>query len=44
MLATEHNLRFLHGFLNDIRTAIRDDRFVAFKKDFLSRFGGKTRG
>jgi queuine tRNA-ribosyltransferase len=44
MLATEHNLRFLHGFLNDIRTAIREDRFTAFKKQFLSRFGGKKRG
>ncbi len=44
MLATEHNLRFLHGFLNDIRTSIHEDRFTAFKKEFLSRFGGKSRG
>lgn len=41
MLATEHNLRFLHDFLNDIRAAIREDRFAAFKASFLSRFGGK---
>lgn len=41
MLATEHNLRFLHDFLIDIRAAIRDDRFASFKKEFLAQFGGK---
>jgi len=44
MLATEHNLLFMHSFLNDIRAAIREDRFMAFKAAFLARFGGKTRG
>ncbi len=44
MLATEHNLQFLHDFLNDIRAAIREDRFSSFKDAFLSRFGGKSRG
>lgn len=41
MLATEHNLLFLHNFLIDIRAAIRGDRFVEFKRQFLDRFGGK---
>ena len=44
MLATEHNLQFLHRFLNDIRSAIRENRFSAFKASFLGRFGGKSRG
>jgi tRNA-guanine family transglycosylase len=44
MLTTEHNLQFLHDFLNDIRLAIREDRFVAFKAVFLGRFGGKSCG
>ena len=44
MLATEHNLRFLHDFLNEIRLAIREDRFAAFKRGFLARFGGKGNG
>jgi len=41
MLATEHNLRFLHDFLIQIRSAIREDHFGEFKKQFLERFGGK---
>lgn len=41
MLATEHNLQFLHDFLKDIRAAIRGGRFKTFKAQFLSRFGGK---
>lgn len=44
MLATEHNLRFLHDFLNDIRNAIRNDQFASFKKNFLTKFGGKSHG
>ncbi len=44
MLATEHNLLFLHNFLNDTRRAIREDRFLEFKRSFLGRFGGKARG
>jgi queuine tRNA-ribosyltransferase len=42
MLATEHNLQFLHVFLTDIRAAIEADRFLAFKTNFLSRFGSKA--
>jgi len=44
MLATEHNLQFLHDFLIDIRAAIRQGRFAEFKTAFLGRFGGKSRG
>ena len=44
MLATEHNLLFMHAFLNDVRAAIREDRFAAFKTAFLARFGEKSRG
>jgi queuine tRNA-ribosyltransferase len=44
MLATEHNLQFLHDFLNDIRAAIREGRFASFKAEFLGRFGGKSGG
>ena len=44
MLATEHNLQFLHDFLANIREAIRNNKFLEFKKGFLSRFGGKNLG
>jgi len=44
MLATEHNLQFLHDFLNEIRSAIREDSFLTFKVAFLERFGGKSHG
>ena len=44
MLATEHNLQFLHDFLHQIRLAIRENRFAAFKASFLARFGGKGNG
>ncbi|MEI8092933.1 MAG: tRNA guanosine(34) transglycosylase Tgt [Spirochaetales bacterium] len=42
MLATEHNLQFLHDFLGQIRAAIREDRFLAFQVQFLDRFGRKA--
>ena len=42
MLATEHNLRFLHDFLTDIRAAIEADNFLPFKTNFLARFGSKA--
>jgi queuine tRNA-ribosyltransferase len=41
MLATEHNLQFLHDFLVQIRYAIAEDRFLQFKTTFLERFGKK---
>jgi queuine tRNA-ribosyltransferase len=38
MLASYHNLYFLHELVKDARRAIEEDRFTAFKKDFLSRY------
>jgi queuine tRNA-ribosyltransferase len=38
MLATEHNLNFLHRFLNDIRDSIRKDRLATFRRDFLETY------
>jgi queuine tRNA-ribosyltransferase len=37
-LATIHNLRFLARLMGGIRTSILEDRFPAFKQDFLSRY------
>jgi queuine tRNA-ribosyltransferase len=41
MLASYHNLYFLHELVLNARKAIEENRFVSFKKDFLSRFEGK---
>jgi queuine tRNA-ribosyltransferase len=38
MLATEHNLQFLHDFVEDIKDSIRRGRFAEFKRSFLTRF------
>ncbi len=37
-LATIHNLRFLARLMGGIRQSILEDRFPAFKQDFLSRY------
>jgi queuine tRNA-ribosyltransferase len=37
MLASYHNLYFLFDLVKNARRAIEEDRFVSFKKDFLSR-------
>ncbi len=37
MLATEHNLEFLHDFVEQIKTSIRENRFLEFKRDYLDR-------
>jgi queuine tRNA-ribosyltransferase len=37
-LATIHNLRFIRNLMNDIRNAILDGTFTAFRKDFLSNY------
>lgn len=37
-LLSHHNLHFYQKLMNDIRTAIRDDRFVEFKKQTLAGF------
>ncbi|GHV42556.1 queuine tRNA-ribosyltransferase [Spirochaetia bacterium] len=38
MLATYHNLYFLHDLVEQARSAIEEDRFSSFKKQFLSRY------
>lgn len=37
-LATLHNLRFIFRLLEDARSAIREQRFAAFKEDFLAQY------
>ena len=38
MLASYHNLYFLHEMMNGIRSAIAADRFAQFRADFLAAF------
>ena len=38
MLASYHNLAFLHQMMKEIRTAITENRFEQYKKDFLDRY------
>lgn len=38
MLASYHNLYFLHALIQEIRAAIAVDRFEEYRKEFLSRF------
>ena len=38
MLASYHNLYFLHNLVLESRRAIVENRFMAFKKDFLARY------
>ena len=38
MLATEHNLRFMKWLVDQAAVAIREDRFLSFKRSFLSQF------
>jgi queuine tRNA-ribosyltransferase len=44
-LATIHNLAFYGKLMEDIRQAIREDRFLAFKREFLEKYSreGKKR-
>lgn len=37
-LATYHNLYFLHELMNDIRTAIEEQRLAEFSAEFLGRY------
>ncbi|GHT52797.1 queuine tRNA-ribosyltransferase [Spirochaetia bacterium] len=39
ILASYHNLYFLHDLVKQARKAIEEDRFTVFKKDFLSCYG-----
>ena len=38
ILASYHNLYFLNNMLKEIRTAIEENRFAQYKKDFLEKF------
>ena len=38
MLASYHNLYFLNGLVRDARSAIEENRFSEFKKEFLSHY------
>ncbi len=38
MLVTRHNLHFLQRLMGDIRQAIREERFVGFKRSFLGGY------
>ncbi|GHT94818.1 queuine tRNA-ribosyltransferase [Spirochaetia bacterium] len=40
MLASYHNLYFLHNLVLEARKAIGEDRFLAFKDDFLRTYSG----
>jgi len=44
MLATIHNLYFLHDFVNRIRKSIEEDRFTGFRDDFLRRYSAGASG
>ena len=37
-LASIHNLRFLHHLMEEIRLAIREDRFLDFKDEFFKKY------
>jgi queuine tRNA-ribosyltransferase len=38
MLATYHNLYFLHDLVKQARKAINEDRFLSFKRSFLETY------
>jgi queuine tRNA-ribosyltransferase len=40
MLATEHNLVYLHRLMEQVRLAIQEDRFTEFKRSYLARYYG----
>jgi queuine tRNA-ribosyltransferase len=42
MLASYHNLYFLNELAASSRLAIEEDKFLEFKKNFLSRYGEET--
>ncbi len=41
MLLSEHNLRFLSHMCENIRTAIEEDRFTEYKKEFYAAYYGE---
>jgi queuine tRNA-ribosyltransferase len=42
MLASYHNLYFLHDLVRNARKSIEEDRFLAFKQAFLACYDGDT--
>ncbi len=40
-LVSYHNLYFLKNLMNDVRTAIKEDRLGDFRKEFFERYYGK---
>ncbi|HOX91350.1 MAG TPA: tRNA guanosine(34) transglycosylase Tgt, partial [Spirochaetales bacterium] len=44
MLASYHNLAFLHALMHGIRNSIEAGRFLEYKRSFLSRYQGKKEG
>jgi len=40
MLATEHNLTYLYRLMEQVRSAINEDRFQEFKRSYLARYYG----
>jgi queuine tRNA-ribosyltransferase len=44
MLASYHNLYFLHALVKNARRAIQEDRFMQFKNDFLREYTGGGEG
>jgi len=38
MLASYHNLYFLHNMMKEVRTAIQEDRFASYREEFLKQF------
>jgi queuine tRNA-ribosyltransferase len=41
MLASYHNLYFLHNMIKEVRQAINEDRFEEYKTNFMKRYQGK---
>ena len=39
ILMTQHNIHFLLQLMSDIRQAIEEDRFLEYKKSFLTKYG-----
>ena len=43
-LNTLHNLHFLRRLTSETRKAILSDRFESFRRDFVSKYGGRSNG
>lgn len=43
MLATEHNIQFMHNFLKEIRNSIDNDMFIEYKNKFITDFYNEYR-